>query len=376
MNKFKFIKDKNKFIWQNNSIKIQFSKPNIQAYPEFDTLDDDKKIMYYYYNVKILKKVATYKNIDEDKPIYKWKTLTEINTYDFPCIQQLKDIINYQINNNPTKNGQKIRYLDGDIKYKETLSTEGFACDDFYEISKYSDDKGLENHYSIYFGCTLDIQSSMDNEGIRINYIDEEEIKELLKCVNDFISFSINLYNKTITTYNKLHTKNKEIISGKIYEYTIEKNKINKNKIENIFVINDFGNFTCVKKKNKKYETIEYEKMSIQKINKSSITLNNNIEIPINELLNIYDDIPKEKLNYNIDDITQDFIDILDDKEKEIFKKEKLENLIQKYKMPLINRTWMCRPEHKFDIDYDSGDSIDTINPIIKEVIINIKNNI
>ena len=47
--------------------------------------------------------------------------------------------------------------------------------------------------------------------------------------------------------------------------------------------------------------------------------------------------------------------------------------LLNKWKSAIINRTAMCRDEHKFNIDYHTGDNVKAVEPIVIEVINKIK---
>ena len=100
-NNFKFIKtEDNRFRWESDFMVLEYSEPSIQAFQEYLPVKDFKDIMYYYYTVKIFKK------IDNSKEIL----VSERYVSDFPCIDELKWIIEHQLNNNPTINGQKIEY--------------------------------------------------------------------------------------------------------------------------------------------------------------------------------------------------------------------------------------------------------------------------
>ena len=58
MSGFKFYKtNKNKFRWEDDSMRLEFSNPSIQPYNEYLKIKDNKDIMYYYYDVKIFKKI-------------------------------------------------------------------------------------------------------------------------------------------------------------------------------------------------------------------------------------------------------------------------------------------------------------------------------
>lgn len=198
---------------------MEFSKPTIQGFDDYTDITNIKGIMYYYYTIKIYKKYLSYDKYNKD--MAKYSLVSTRMTYDFPCITELKDIIEYQLKNDPKINGQKDEYRSGLIEYRKTLSTEGFACDDFYEITKLSGDEDNEFKYIVYVGTTYDSQGDLNSVGIRTPYVTEDDIKELLKCVNSFIKYSIDLHNKS----NYINNDRFKIIDNKIYEYKIENNK-------------------------------------------------------------------------------------------------------------------------------------------------------
>ena len=188
MSGFKFYKTKkNKFRWEDDSMRLEFSNPSIQPYNEYLKIKDNKDIMHYYYDVKIFKKINN-----------KCELVCKRYTYDFPSIFQLQLILNYQLNNKVTKeDGQKIEYESGEVKYRRTLETEDFACDDFYEITRIdSEDDDNDNcfGYIVYCGTTYDFDGDLNSSGIRTPYVKENDIKELLKCVNEFIQYWMTLH--------------------------------------------------------------------------------------------------------------------------------------------------------------------------------------
>ena len=74
--------------------------------------------------------------------------------------------------------------------------------------------------------------------------------------------------------------------------------------------------------------------------------LEEHVEIAINTIAYIFQDMPKERLVFDEDEIMNDFISILSDFEIEEFKTADVELLFEKWKSAMIDRTWMCRDEH------------------------------
>lgn len=344
MKKYKFIRNNNEFIWTNDIIKLQFSKPLITRWNEFKPGNiKENGIHHYFYEVKIFNKIYSGYPNNNDELMYKWRTVSKRNTLDFPKIEELQVLLNYILKLNPVKNGQKIKYIHDKIEYRETINTEGFACDDFYEITKITNDKGLEPKYNLYMGCTFDFVGDCNSTGIRIEYLTEEDVKELLKCVNSFIDFSIDESNKEIEKHNFVHKSGKEIINEQLIEYTIEDDlTLNKNKIESIYIIGDTVNIRTI---NEKYKNVVITNINMDD---NTICLDSTINLKINDIIYIFNQVPDSKVYYSINEIANDFYSILTEAQKEEFKNNEMKIVFDKYMNAIINRTWMNRYEHNF----------------------------
>ena len=141
-------------------------------------------VMYFYYDVRIDKK-------DYNSGLY--KQVCKRTTSDFPCIDELKFILEYQLNNEVNKNNsQRIEYKSGNIEYRYTIQSEGFGCDDFYELTRIDGNNcGRYTRYILYVGTTYDNNGDLNSVGIRNSYVDENDLRELLNCVNKFIKYAL-----------------------------------------------------------------------------------------------------------------------------------------------------------------------------------------
>lgn len=366
MNGFNFKKMNDKFRWESDFMVLEFSSPSIQGFSDYINLKSENEIMYYYYTIKVFKKIIDWD--ENDKEIVKWELVGSRRTHDFPCILELKWILDYQSKDNTILNGQKHEYQNGDIRYSKVESTEGFACDDFYEITKCVNSKGKDDRYTVYCGTTFDCQGDLNSVGIRTPYICKKDIEQLFKCVSGFIQYSLDEHNKG----NNVGKNRFEIKYDKIYEYNSKNKVVDKNIIESIYIIGDDLDITTVVD-NKQYE---YYKVEISKIEGKNIILTNGDVIDFMSIVYISDEVIKEKLKYKENEIAKDFLSILSSEEKKEFKNCSVELLLNKYKMALIDRTWMCRNEHEFNIDYKTGDSVNAVTPIVKNIINIIKTNI
>lgn len=369
MKNFKYKRVENRFRWESEDMVLEFSDPSIQGFSDYTKLESEKEIMYYYYTVKVFKKVIGWKILEndneDDKEVVRWKLVSKRRVFDFPTIKQLKWIIEYQLKDNTMINGQKSEYSSGEIRYSKVVSTEGFACDDFYEITKVVDSKGKDFGYVVYAGTTFDLQGDLNSVGIRTPYVKRKDIEELLKCVSKFIQYSIYEHNKYVSIQKEMFA----IKDNKIYEYTIGKDGVNKNEIESIYIIGDNLEITTVVDN----KEICYDGVMISKIEGESIFLDSGDIISLESVAYMCDEQVDEKLRYGESEIAEDFISIMSSDEKEEFIKLDVENILKKYKSAIINRTWMCMDEHEFNIDYSAPNRVGAVIPVVKNVINRIK---
>lgn len=370
MNRFRFKRTRNRFRWESEFMVLEFSNPSIQGFNSHIPLKSEKDIMYYYYTVSIYKKFET-----EDKnenEIIQWKLVSSRSTHDFPCITELKWILEEQLKDDTKVNGQKTEYRNGDIEYSKTMSTEGFACDDFYEIRKrivedQEENEEVKESYVVYAGTTYDCQGDLNSCGIRTPYVNREDIKKLLKCVSEFIKYSIEEENKVIQEQrDHFDIKNKKIYE---YQYDYDCKKVNTSKISSIYAIGDMLNITIVEND----KEIEFYKVKLLDVKDNSLMVQDsrktNYEIELEKIVYIDSEVPKDKVTYKELEVAKDFISILEDEEKQEFKNKNTKFLLKKYKHPIIDRTFLCWEEHGFNIDYNSGDRVKAVTPIVKDII-------
>lgn len=359
MSNFKFKRIKNKFRWESDFMVLEFSNPSIQGFASYANLEDEKGIMYYYYDVKIFKKLVDWD--EDDNEIVKWKLVSKRGTHDFPCILDLKWIVDYQLNDDTSIGGQKIEYVNGDIAYSKVMSTEGFACDDFYEIKKTIRVKDNDERYIVYVGTTFDINGDLNSAGIRTPYVDRKDMEELYSCVSSFVVYSIEEHNKEVAAYKDTY----EIKNNKIYEYNFDKEYVDKSMIEAIYVEGDILDLEVVVNN----KETSYSKVKVAKISDNEIELDGGEKIGVGTIYFISNEVSEEKLRYKEDEIAKEFIEVLSEDEILEFKNWTIDKLFHKYEMAIIDRTSMCRNEHKYDTDHDSSVGISGITPVVKKVI-------
>ena len=364
-----FKRTKKQFIWQTDNVKLVYSRPQIQAYNDYVCLESDEGIIYYYYDIEIYKKIQIFDDENDDL-IDKWKLVTKRSTFDFPSILQFKYILNTILHDiNPAEDGQKDIYRNGKIKYSYRMETEGFACDDFYEITKTTDEDGSHPSYLLYLGTTFDIQGDLNSVGIRTPYLKEKDIKELLNCVTAFINYSIEKHNSWVKKHNSIQSRNKLINSGKIYEYKIDKNydSINFHEIETIYTV---GDTVCVVVLSDEKTTEKYYNAKIKEITNDRIIFENNVEIAPEQIVYMHLEAD-EKVGYNLEETAEEFFHLLNEKEMEEFREENIDTLITKYGEAIVNRVWLYRNEHNLEKIHEEKKK--NVNIALKRIIEKIK---
>lgn len=360
MNRFKFNKIDDKFQWESDFMVLEFSNPTIQSFSDYTNIIDEKEIMYYYYTVKVFRKID--KLDDNGNKVVKWELVSERNTHDFPCILELKWMLDYQLKDNTVVDGQKHEYQSGAVRYSKIIATEGFACDDFYEITKNVNSDCKDDKYIVYCGTTFDSNGDLNSSGVRTPYVSRKDIESLFECASEFVQYSIDEHNRGNTNWNSRF----EIKHNKVYEYNIDTDNVDKNKVESIYAIGEVLDITTVVDN----EQEEYYKVCMSSIDGKTILLNNGDKIAIDTIFYIINNVDDDKLRYKEDEIAQDFLSILSDEEKVEFKNNSVELLLSKYKMAIIDRTWMCRDEHEFELDIEcDGGKVECVTPVVENVI-------
>lgn len=363
---FQYNKKNKKINWQNDEIKVEFSEPSIQAHDEYKLIESTEDILYYYYTIKIFNKRQTKK----DK--YKWHLVYSKFIYDFPAILEFRKMLNFFITLNPVEQGQKVEYQDKTIKYQYSLNTSGFfnANEDYYELKKETDEKGENPIYTLYIGGAIGDEIDITTTVIRIPRITQEEIQELLKCIDSFIDFSIKKENKKT---EKLVKKKTELEIKKVEEYKLYEYKSDGVSIKGLYCIGDSIEITYYV--DKEFGETKTYSDQIKKVTETTLTLNNDVDIPIKNIIHVFKNVSDEEIRYNQMEIANEFISHLADAEKEEFQTLPTKKLLKKYKSAIIDRTWMCRNEHNFEYKR-TGKPTKDITPIVKEVIHIIKHNL
>lgn len=364
-----FYTKNDKFRWECGDVRIEFSAPVIQAYNEYIEISSMSEVMYFYYTVKFYKKAYSSWNEETDEEIKKWKLVSQRNVYDFPCIEQLQYIIENIIKKTDSKDCQKIKYSDGTTAFLYTMETEGFVCEDVYKVTKLFSEK-KDARYSLYAGCTFDLQGDQESTGIYVNQLNEEELGVLLDCVNSFLDFSIGCHNQDVVESRQAHLNSLQTIDGKLYKYKINHYNVMYGQIDVIYSVGDKVDlYTEPYDKDllgAKITGIEEDSITVR-LNKKSYT----VSFP--QIYHIYEKISDEALYYNIDEIEDDFKNFLSPIMIDDFKNLSVVDLLEKYGDAIIARTWMCRSEHNLPLLTTDNGNHENVYANVKNIITKIK---
>lgn len=363
---FKFNIEEDKFIWGNKYYRIIFSDGHIEPHHEILYPKSINDIMYFYYGVKIQKRIID----DFEKETYKWKTVCKNHISDFPGIEQLKYILEELPTINVVEDGEKHIHKNGDVLYSKHYWTQGFGCEDFYEFTRFVDSNNKTSHYIGYLGAASGCGYAEDSNGIRLTYLTDNDLNELKKCVDSFIEDVIKVNNeKEESRINELR-KSFKIKNHKLYCYFEDGSLeyiITENSVCNLYYEELDKNNNIIEK--------DYGEILIDRIENNCL-YSKDKEFQLDKITYFYEEVSDEKLLYNEEEIMEDFIDILDDEDKKDFINLSIEELINKYTEAIINRTWMCRSEHNFMELFDETESdrnIKTAKIIAKCILKDIK---
>lgn len=185
-------KKKVKRQWIFRDMKIVLSDPKIQAFESDVYLRDVKGMYHYYYDLDVYVK---------DKK--QWKLLFRTFVYDFPCIQHLPQLI------------------DGLSVEHPYFSTESFACEDYYSISRveglYEGDKYL--WYDLTIGVGQEQGKTHDYlHCVKLLGLSEEDLLSFKRFIQKFLEDSLAVFNHQQTESIQMN-RNRYFVDGeKLYE--------------------------------------------------------------------------------------------------------------------------------------------------------------
>lgn len=374
---FKFSHNKDNFIWEGDNVRVVFSDPSFQPHDEYGYVKSIKNILYNYYNIDIFKKSESSK---------KWKLVVSKRAYDFPqiipFIENLDKMLHIDIKS--LKHIKLDRKEENMVLYTTNFQSVDFLYDDFYNVQKVvveEDNEIISERFSLYIGCAIDIQGSNTTEGIWIDNLNVKDVEELYSCVTSFMNYSIKKYNQRTKKYLNRLLHSYKIVGNKLYQ-------MNGEKIEQVICIGDNYDIVYIKGSldNNDYSSEEYHNYTITDIKGNTIYIESkyikadkSIEIKKYEIskdvvLEMFcNDMSDEKLHYGVKEIVKDWVNILNEDEKEEFKNLSIKELYKKWRNAIIARTWMCRYEHNFPKIIKDKDHNKNVHAIVKEVIKEVK---
>lgn len=351
---FKYKRKNNKFIWSDKRMKVVFSNPSIQSHNTYIKVSEIEDIMYYYYRVRVYVKMFDLK---------KWRKISDIRTHDFPMLPELQYFMTEAIVDD-CASGEHYTLCDGNEYYKKVWNTDGFGCDDYYEITKIVSNNKVEAQYYFYAGVSIDGNGGKVNIGARSDYINTKDMEALKQCIDSFIEYSMQKHNDETIKYIEENRKNKKVKNKKLYVY--KPTNTTYKKIDSIFVVGDTVLSLDIYKDNFAVEEIRHAKITT--ISPTEVCFDNNISVKPEDIIEIFLEVNDAKLKYDEFEIATDFYNILSSEEMEEFDILPDEYLIDKYGEAIVDRTNMMRDEHGFDIDR-SKNYPESIKHVLKAVI-------
>lgn len=367
---FGFREENGVFIWENDFLRLQYSDPRIQPHSEC-ALKSSDDILYYYYDFKVMKRMRSSDGEAE------WKVIAETETYDFPAIcafcSILDELINFQTR---VDEEWEIYENDEDEKsYGRSYSVGHQFSEDCYEVKKYMYPETCSKSYSLFAGVNT---CRFGAEGIRIPYINEMEMRELLKCVEEFIRYSINKENSRIKRSCLACADSIKCVNGHVYSYVMEHGaKVhNPEALEWIFQEGDTLSSVMyyVREGDLYVEKTLDRKLTIAEITDEKLRFTNGESLRFGEIIYLWGERNKEADYYGPEEIAEDFKNLLNEYEKADFLSLSDEKLYTKFSEAIKNRTAMCVEEHNLPVYVESDDRHDNINENIRRIITVIKN--
>lgn len=357
-----FVKKGNKFYFTHGDAKAQlvYSLPRIQGFSEFSTLKNANEIMYYYYDVK------GYSGAEKSKKIF------ESYAYDNPSLLNLLDAIDEVLNataNDSIPMYKKYRNDKRNGWYMYSVEVQGDEC---YELYRFEQCLNNEEPYIFYRIKVYTYDDDASISGVVFYHLTHEDMRIFQRGIKEFIDYSIRQNNKIVNRRNTTFVESLEARAGKLYV---------KGEHDNYDIILAPGDVvdivTATQDKNKiwtetmrQYKDVEATIMEIHDTEETAFIVvkyhisENPIQvIPISNIVYLHKDASSEELAYGANEVAKDFITILNEEDvEEILKGD--DQTFYKYKHVIINRTWLCRSEHKLM----DNPSIETIEPAAKEV--------
>ena len=360
------------------NIKIEFSNSVIHPHDQFGFVKDEKSITRHSYVL------SGYIKIND-----KWERTFETTVFNYPNINRLRNALKCfaekekQLENYQTVNkGNHTEY-----SFTEKILDMGSDNYTISHIVETIEDNVIKSYYDIAFGCST-TKCSLKKEFLVLHGLSEEEFSTLYKYIEDF-------YEETIKeTNNKIRKSAKE----KIQSWKISENRLihfsdSGKQINSINTVGDKVEISVLRgdlDSNDFYSDC-YEDAFIKRIEDNSITLIGGftesyatgdithieeIELPINRLLQISHTVPYEKVRYKEKEIAMDFLELLSEEEKEEFKDKSVNRLYDKWKEAILERTHMLRDEHRLPFRKKDMGNHENVYASIKQIIKIIKKSI
>ncbi|MDE5946670.1 MAG: hypothetical protein K2G63_05155 [Oscillospiraceae bacterium] len=346
---FRFIRThRNEFVWTDDRMyRIEFVNPKIQPHDEYALLSKDNPVMYFYYDFTLYTKSDG-----------KWDKFAYVMTYDFPAIYRLLDCI-HEVISLPVKKGTQCIEMEHGKEYIRTTDATMWIAEDYYRIDRHYITQNKSEWYNLTVG--------VGDRALLINGLDRSDILALKECAKKFIKFAYEITNKRVMSYINDAKISFCIEYDRLWQKELSKSDENFNSVptgrnSSMFMIGDEIWMTMYFPEGSTLSE-EIPNGKLIDMNSYSITVQSDYDsdditvIKIDHLLNIFhqinDDIPC--LQYNANQIAEDFYRALPDNFKKNFADTPDDKLVWQYGEILRDRYHMYRPEHGFLDNYNAS---------------------
>lgn len=333
-------KKKIKRQWTFEDVKVVLSNPKIQAFDSYVYLNDIKGIFHYYYDLKAYVKSKK-----------KWTLLFQTFVYDFPCIQYLPLLI---------------EDLSVERPY---FSTESFACEDYYSISRVS--TTCDGSDYLWYDLTIGVGQEQGNmhqylHSIKLLRLSEEDLLSFKQFIQDFLNDSLFSFNQQQEEYITQNKHRYFVNGGKLYERGDKKDSLfsmyHKDSTFDITVLYEDAE--------DKYQSVyvEYQSARLLDTTQDAILIvfryadclslvpedvtiqDNQVWIPLCQIQHVFDYFSEDSeiLGYDKQQSYEYIKSLFYESELKEFGRRTAEENTKKWQNIFENLIWAYREEHKF----------------------------
>ena len=317
-------------------IEVTYSDPSVQIYNEPGFINSMKEVMYFYYTF------TAYKN---------HKKVLEARAYDFSIVDRFYEVLE-KILEQDEKDFLELYDEQEDGSYLLMFTNTNWIHEDGIFLKSIKKDK-LDKTIS------FDLEFSVEKNPTKVVMEDLslDDLSIFKEAIGSFLKITIDKSNQSTKAWIKGQMKNKSIdppISGaptilRKREYGYDSN----DELSLIRVTDELSDVWFLGKDNK--SVLRYSDIKIKEFTNNEVVFefapNDIKKVSISYILYIEAEMDKKKLEYDVNDIIEDFFNNYILGSKIIFEDFKTKDksfLMNIYADAIIDSCWMCRDEHPY----------------------------